>query len=153
MMLIKTFNSSRGQRNYYVNPDSLIKSLRTEEGEDVLFLFKGMPLIDTMTFKFYDMNDGDVICTIRPKICSFLETENARFEQLRDIEKERLRLTDLAYSKLDYSPEYFRKQAEFKIKVLESDYLTPKFMRPQPLFTPIPATQPSNTALPMVWSA
>ncbi|EAX94916.1 hypothetical protein TVAG_250820 [Trichomonas vaginalis G3] len=148
---LKTFNRDHGVRKIRVHPESNISYLKTIEGEDCLFIYKKKVLIESMTFKFYSMNDGDIICVIPyqnelmpryfpkdPKHCLGLEIE-------------RLKVIDQKYTKIEGFPNGSKKISFLKEQLDDmANIESRKFNEIDITFVP-KGPKLSKTPLPKFW--
>ena len=98
---LRTFNRDHGIRQVRINPEYNISYLRTIEGDDCIFIYKKKVLLDSMTFKFYSMNDGDIICVIPYQNDLIPKYIPKNSKLCMDLERERLKIVNQKFSKIE----------------------------------------------------
>ncbi|EAX98982.1 hypothetical protein TVAG_431910 [Trichomonas vaginalis G3] len=150
-LYLKTLNNINGIRDVHVDPESNISSLRQYEGNDCIFLYKGMKLVDTLTFKFYSMTDGDIICTVYPTPKTIFANTISKYKLVKDMDLEKQKICELQYSRIEMKPDFYRKNQKQRVEYLENIDAPFKFNRILPLFTPPKPQTPCAAPLPKFW--
>lgn len=141
-ILIKVISHREGGKFYAVDPNMPICTLRQFRSEDRFYFYKGVYLVEDFSFNFYQIGDGDIICS-HPHI------ENTKLNRILEFEK--IRLIDIGIRKLRGNFRLYNKAYNEWIKVhyeklfVEAPNSTPEFIVPPKL------DAPSTTPLPAFW--
>lgn len=148
---IKTINKMHGLRDVCVDPESCISCLRIIEGNNCVFIYKNTLLVESMTFSFYSMNDGDVICAIPPYQDLVTTYQLFQDKNIVELEKERLKILDQKLKRVDGDIKAHKKFINLKMnmfKYFDFDINHSECYTRVPLFPP---QQPSSKPLPSFW--
>lgn len=141
-LLIKVISNRDGSRMCAVDPNMCISSLRKSQAENDIFVYKGQMLLDNLTFKYYSINDGDIIC-------SLTRSEKTRDHKIRELE--RLRMVDVGINKLYGNHVLYRKASIEWIKVYQDKLVGNAPIQPPKFVVPEKLSAPSAAPLPSFW--
>ncbi|EAY05855.1 hypothetical protein TVAG_284380 [Trichomonas vaginalis G3] len=151
-LTIKLLSITKGLTLHIVEPDSLINVLRQTEGSDNIFIYKGMKLSDTFSFRYYNISNWDLICSVDP-----FRTEskiNSKFgdDYIQEIKNEKFKLLERYINKVHSFPRLYRK-SEYNLRKL-SNLLdgSDKTIVEQPFLSPPKLECPSSLPLPRFWN-
>lgn len=149
MIHLKTLNATKGFTDVYVEPDCCISSLRKYEGNDCVFLFKFTVLVESFTFNFYNIRDGDIICAISRYHADTIKYSLDKNPRAYDIELEHLKIIDQRYRRIEGSQSCCRKFQDFRLK-LDANYVD-EYGEDIHVRVPKPLNYPSKSPLPIFW--
>ncbi|KAI5508185.1 ubiquitin-like family [Trichomonas vaginalis G3] len=112
---LRTLNRTYGIREISVDPESNISVLRKFEGQNCIFIYKKTILIESMTFNYYSMEDGDIICSVIPAQLNIPKGMKDP-KLLLDLEREKLKLMDRKFNRIDGNPTIYKKFQNMKLK-------------------------------------
>lgn len=152
---IRNYSMIHGVRDVVVSENSTISCLKGKNEEDCIFIYKGITLNESMTFKEYQVTNGDVICTYSaPLFKNALSPKSLAQQTCRRslaLELERLKLYELRYMKYESQSEFYRQHVASKMEFFDKLDDGKSAFESMPFFTPNKSRAPSTAPLPMVW--
>lgn len=119
---LKTVNTQHGIREISVDPESSISCLRKYEGNNCLFIYKNILLVESMSFNFYSMSDGDIICSVPERYYPVLTRVTFPNDGLiKDLEREKLKMLDRKFNRIDGNPAVYKKFQKLKLAPKETN--------------------------------
>ncbi|EAY17165.1 hypothetical protein TVAG_303850 [Trichomonas vaginalis G3] len=142
-LLIKVISNKYGSKMCTVDPNHCISTLKDNESEEHVFIFKGQMLADNFTFKHYRISDGDIICSLIGYTTP-LKQQELHFEKLR--------MQDMAINKLYGNQNLYKKVSAEWIRIYETKLAPISLHKQVTLKVPERLKTPSNISLPAFWN-
>lgn len=134
-----------------VNPNSLISSLRVDKNNQNIFLYNGVTLMESMSFRFYSISDGDIIYSINPHV-DISKFSKLKQKHMQEIRLEKYKLIDRTNARMFCNPElYRRKESNLLEEIMFMDRPF-SFMIEPPFLSPRKMDKPATSPLPAFWT-